>query len=178
MPTPSPSNRMRWIKWSLAGHRQNPWVISRGSLTEKLQKATRRFAVHPAHIPHARIQPDERARLGLRASALVREVFLVCDGRPVVFAHSILPYASMRGPWCSLRVIGNKPLGGTLFADPKVRRTPLEYKKLTRNHVLFHRALQGRETKPPFLWARRSIFSLNNARILVTEIFLPEVFAL
>jgi len=106
-------------------------------------------------------------------SAQIREVLLYGNGRPVVFAHSVLPRRSLQGEWRSLGRLGNKPLGAVLFANPKVKRTPLSYKKLTANHDLYQAALRYAAGRPEYLWARRSIFSLNCASILVTEVFLP-----
>jgi len=95
--------------------------------------------------------------------------------RPVVFAHSILPRKSLRGVWHGLGKLGNKPLGATLFANPRVKRTTLSYKKLSPNHTLYHHAVKYLTTKPASLWARRSVFSLNCATIMVTEVFLPNI---
>jgi chorismate--pyruvate lyase len=87
----------------------------------------------------------------------------------------VLPRASLRGAWNGLGRLGNKPLGATLFANPKVKRTPLSYKKLTSNHALYQHAVQHLTDKPSYLWARRSIFSLSCANIMVTEVFLPQL---
>ncbi len=98
------------------------------------------------------------------------------NNQPVVFAHSVLPRASLRGSWRGLGKLGNKPLGAALFANPKVKRTLLEYKKLSACSPMFMR-LSGHIKNPPkALWARRSVFSLNCAKILVTEVFLDELF--
>lgn len=115
--------------------------------------------------------------LGMRPHerALLREVCLNCDGRPVVFAHSVLPRRSLRGPWQSLGRLGNKPLGAALFANPAVIRTPLSFRKLMPGHPLYLRAASLLEMKPHCLWARRSVFMLECAAILVTEVFLPGV---
>jgi chorismate--pyruvate lyase len=102
------------------------------------------------------------------------------DNQPVVFAHSVLPRASLKGAWNSLGRLGNQPLGATLFVNPRVKRTPLSYKKLSPNHALYQHATQHltqkpEVRKPPYLWARRSIFSLSCANIMVTEVFLPQL---
>lgn len=107
--------------------------------------------------------------------AQIREVLLFGHGEPVVFAHSVLPRKSLSGEWRSLGRLGNKPLGAVLFASPKVKRTPLSYKKLTANHALYQAAMPYMAAKPQYLWARRSIFSLNCASIMVIEVFLPGI---
>ena len=153
------------------------WLIDSGSLTARLKARYTDFAVRPVAVKYAKAINDEAALLHLPAykTALIREVLLVGNNQPVVFAHSVLPRASLRGAWNGLGRLGNKPLGATLFANPKVRRTPLKYKKLPCHHPISMQVAEHMHTSPKALWARRSIFSLNCARILVTEVFLEQL---
>ena len=155
-----------------------PWLIHRGSLTKRLQLRYSQFAVMPVKVRYAKPIADESALLHLPAykTALIREVLLMGNNQPVVFAHSVLPRASLRGPWNGLGKLGNMPLGATLFTNQIIKRMPLSYKKLSPRHKLFKRATAHLTIKPTYLWARRSVFSLNCAKILVTEIFLPKLF--
>ena len=156
------------------------WLIDDGSLTSRLQLLSNGFAVQPLSLRNARPQIDEAMLLGLqpRSYALLREVYLYCENRPVVFAHSVLPHASLRGDWQKLGGLGTRPLGAALFADPRVVRTPLSYCKLSSHHPLFARATAALDEMPGELWARRSVFLLKNWPILVTEVFLPGVLKL
>ena len=113
-----------------------------------------------------------------RARALLREVYLYCGETPVVYAFSVLPLASLHGAWQGLGRLGNKPLGDTLFGDPRVRRAPLRFKKLNRRHELHRRASRLLPLAPAHLWARRSMFLLHRRPILVTEVFLPDILEL
>jgi chorismate lyase len=179
--------RQRWLAKPISSKKTHHWLIDSASLTARLQQKYVDFAVKPVIVNYAKALVDEAALLHFpaRKTALIREVLLFGDNRPVVFAHSVLPRASLRGAWNGLGRLGNKPLGATLFANAKVKRTPLSYKKLSKNHVLYRRALKNLAATqqmvpkpmqaPTFLWARRSIFSLNCATILVTEIFLPAL---
>ena len=111
-----------------------------------------------------------------RERALVREVCLYCDRKPVVFAHSVIKAAHLRGAWRRVTRLGNRPLGAALFADPRIGRYPLHQKKLNRHHELYRNAVAALDIAPPAtLWARRSLFMLHNSPILVTEVFLPEI---
>jgi chorismate--pyruvate lyase len=87
----------------------------------------------------------------------------------------VLPRASLRGAWHRFGKLGNKPLGAALFANQKVKRTPLEYKKLSACNPISMQVAEHLKTSPKALWARRSVFQLNCARILVTEVFLEEL---
>lgn len=153
------------------------WLIDRHSLTMRLQQRYSSFAVKPVLVKYAKPFLDETSPLGisLRKTALIREVQLIGNNQVVVFAHSVLPRKSLRGAWLGLSQLGNKPLGATLFANSQVKRAPLSYKKLTRQHLLYQHATNSMLNKPPYLWARRSIFSLNRANIMVTEVFLPQL---
>jgi chorismate lyase len=169
--------RQQWLKKPMLCGVYRKWLIDSGSLTARLQRRYAKFAVKPVAVKYAKPLQDEAALLHLPAykTALIREVLLMGNHQPVVFAHSVLPRASLRGAWQGLGMLGNKPLGATLFANPVVKRTPLEYKKLPRQHPISMRVAEHMQTSPKALWARRSIFSLNCARILVTEVFLPQL---
>ena len=167
----------RWFKKPICTSDLRPWLVDSGSLTARLKVRYTHFSVKPVMFKNAKALMDEVALLGLKANqhALIREVLLMGNNQPVVFAHSVLPRASLRGSWNGLGRLGNKPLGATLFANPKVKRTPLEYKKLSRHHPISMRVAEHMQTSPKALWARRSVFSLNCAKILVTEVFLPKL---
>jgi chorismate--pyruvate lyase len=171
--------RFRWLKKPISSYLYRSWLIETGSLTARLQHFYKNFSVKPLAVKYAKPIKDEAVLLRQASykTALIRKVLLMGDYKPVVFAHSVLPRASLRGPWNGLGRLGNKPLGATLFANPKVKRAPLSYKKLTPNHVLYKHATKHLTRKPSHLWARRSIFSLNCANIMVTEVFLPQLLA-
>ncbi|MDD2833203.1 MAG: chorismate lyase [Methylotenera sp.] len=169
--------RYKWLEVPFSSFLYHTWLIERGSLTARLQKRYRDFSVQSLVVRYAKPSQEELDILYLRSGdiALNREVVLYGGGKPVVFAHSVLPLRSLRGDWRGLGRLGNKPLGATLFANPKVKRTPLSYKKLTANHALYRQAVKHLHHKPIYLWARRSVFSLNCAKIMVTEVFLPYI---
>lgn len=168
----------QWLEKPFSSHLYHAWLIERGSLTARLQKRYRDFSVESLMANYAKPIQEEAAllRIPMDSTALIREVLLIGGGMPVVFAHSVLPRNSLRGEWRGLGKLGNSALGATLFANPKVKRTPLHYKQLSPNHALYQKAAKYLANKPPYLWARRSIFSLNRANIMVTEVFLPSIF--
>lgn len=167
----------KWLKKPIAAKSFQPWLVDSGSLTARLKIHYRNFAVMPVTVKYAKANKDEATLLRLPAHkiALIRDVLLMGNNQPVVFAHSVLPRASLHGAWRGLGKLGNKPLGATLFANPKVRRTPLEYKKLPRHHPISMRVAKHLNISPKELWARRSMFQLNCAKILVTEVFLEQL---
>ena len=154
-----------------------PWLRDHGSLTQRIQQRCTHFAVRGVRTGLARIALDESALLGIAPQQLAwsREVFLYADDQPVVFAHSALAHEHLRGAWIAVRALGNKPLGAMLFAHPLVERKPLHYKALRSTHPLYQRAVAELSDPPHRLWARRSLFLLHDAPLLVTEVFLPEI---
>ncbi|QEL65727.1 4-hydroxybenzoate synthetase [Oryzomicrobium terrae] len=159
------------------------WLVGRRSLTARLVAACSSFSVAPLYeglaVPHR----DEARLLGLRPGQLarVRQVCLVCDGRPAVYGHTVVPLAPRHRFDRVFRGLGGRPLGHTLFADPRIRRGPLRFCRVDRRHPLGARAQAALATELPAggrplrapLWARRSLFAGPGKQVLVSEVFLP-----
>jgi chorismate--pyruvate lyase len=152
------------------------WLIDRGSLTDRVRARCAAFRIELVLQEPRRAARDERFLAGRRERlALVREVFLSCGRSRVVFAHSVTWLANLSGAWRGLASLGTRPLGAALFADPRVRRHPLAFRKLGPRDELHIRACAATGCRLPALWARRSLFVLGKSPILVTEIFLPGI---
>jgi chorismate lyase len=165
----SPSGWNPRLCQSAGGYRR--WLLDRGSLTRRIQSYCTAFSVRA-------VRQGYQCLPGKKMRVLCREVTLCCGETPVVYAHSVLPLDSLRGQWLSLRRLGNRPLGEVLFSNPRVRRTPLQFRKLHRHHWLYRRACRDLASPPELLWARRSVFTLNHRPIQVTEVFLPAILKL
>ena len=157
-----------------------PWLRDRGSLTQRIQQRCAHFSVRGVRNGLAHITLDESRLLGIAARQLAwsREVFLYADENPVIFAHSVVAHQHLRGAWSAVRKLGSRPLGALLFAHPLVERRPLHYQSLRDKHPLYQRAAAVLRDPPRRLWARRSLFYLHDAPLLVTEIFLPGILLL
>jgi chorismate--pyruvate lyase len=126
-----------------------------------------------------RIIGEDARLLGLPQAApgRVREVYLYCGDRPVVFAHSILPTQALQGGWQYLTGLGSRPLGEVLFSDKTVRRGKIEVTQLRPGSALYAQVLARSSTKrPPSVWGRRSLFYLPQGALMVCEFFLPDFF--
>jgi chorismate--pyruvate lyase len=162
----------------LAGSAEyTPWLRDHGSLTRRIQHRCEQFEVRPAHNGLARVAFDEAALLGFPFDryAFSREVLLCADSTPVVFAHSTCASQHLRGVWKSMLGLGNRSLGTLLFTHPLVKRHRLHFKALQPHHPLYKSATVAQKDPPSRLWARRSLFTLHGAPLLVTEVFLPEI---
>ena len=158
----------------------HPWLSDPGSLTARIVARCNRFAVIVRGESRARPFRDEYSLVGLPLGryAWIREVLLLADDVPVVFAHSILAPRDLNGAWHMAQAIGSRPLGAALFADPGISRGPLAAARLLAGHPLHHHACAALDCLLPTLWARRSRFSRLGRPLLVTEVFLPGIEAL
>lgn len=181
--------RVRRCAWSghlpfdaALGANLRRWITGEGSLTARLITASSRFRVSKLSQRMERPLADEWHTLGLGAPlpVIARDVLLVCDNTPAVFGHTIVHPRHARRDWPFLGGLGDRPLGGALFVDPRVRRDPFEFARLLPHHPLaqrLRRALPGYgdELAALMLPARRSVFRRGAGVMLVTEVFLPDL---
>jgi chorismate--pyruvate lyase len=154
------------------------WLLDRASLTARLRAACcGQFRVEVREQGWRRPMLDEARTLGQRpeAYAFVREVHLMCDDEPWVFARTVIPAATLKGGRRRLANLGKRPLGAGLFADRSMRRSPVEIARLCAGQPLFARAVAPLDSAPAAIWGRRSVFRLSGAPLLVSEIFLPGI---
>ena len=149
-----------------------------GSLTRAIIHACEgRFGVRVERQGWGGASPSERRILGMPRglTALLREVELLCDERPWVFARTLIPATSLTGGARRLAHLGDKPLGAVLFADRNTRRLAVEVARIGPRHGLFHAACSHMEELPEAVWGRRTLFAFAGQRLLVNEIFLPTI---
>lgn len=150
------------------------WLSDTGSLTQRLLDASDgKLSVQIIRQSLDTPGLSERLALGLapRRLALIREVILLGDGVPWVYARSVLPLTTLTGPLRKLRRLDNRPLGALLFQSPGMTREPVEVACHTSANAKLPAALGHVDTP---LWGRRSVFRLNRKPLLVSEIFLPD----
>ena len=166
----------------IARHAASPelldWLLDPSSLTRRLQQTcSGRFRVEPVSQAWQRPMLNEAQALGVlpHERCFVREVRLLCNDRPWVYARTVIPVRSLTGPRRRLSRLGKKPLGAVLFADPSMLRSHIEIAKLSAGQPLFTRATDTLSQRPSAIWGRRSAFFLNHQPLLVSEIFLPDI---
>lgn len=154
------------------------WLMEPGSLTRRLQlTCAGRFEVEVVSQGRARPMVNEARALGMGPAAFgfIRQVRLLCDGRPWVFARSVIPARTLTGRQRRLARLGRRPLGALLFSDPTLRRDAMEIACLRRGQGVFREATRGLGRTPDAIWGRRSVFYLAGKPLLVSEIFLPGI---
>lgn len=153
------------------------WLLDESSLTRRLRAHSGGdFRVRVLRQGRRRLLPEEAELLKVpqRETAIVREVLLCCRGQPWVFARTVIPLATVRGPQWRLTRLRSRPLGEALFTDRRVTRgglTPVYVHPGKRLHRIV-----GPASEMQVLWGRRSLFWYpGNKSLLVTELFLPQM---
>lgn len=175
--TPRWRSHRRWLRQCVPDALR-VWLLDNGSLTDRLKHCCQgRFSVRVLHESWRRPQLDEARALDMPVTALawVRQVQLLCDGIPWVFARTVVPVTTLSGAQRRLAHLGNRPLGAYLFADPGMQRSPVQLARITCGSALFDDAVQGLSHKPHAIWGRRSVFRVGGKPLLVSEIFLPAI---
>ncbi len=148
------------------------WLLDTDSLTQRLQLGGAPFSVQRRRQGWHKPTLSERTALELPSNqmALIREVVLLRDGLPVVFARSVFPSTTLTGELRWLRQLQNRSLGSILFSSPGLRRRPFDVARLQGSTPLIPEDLQQEQPA----WGRRSVFLLNDRPLLVAEIFLES----
>jgi chorismate--pyruvate lyase len=155
------------------------WLRAPGSLSRRLARLGERFEVQVLRQRVAPLRKHERLALGQPhyGLALVREVILRVDGEPLVWARSAVHQHATRGPWKALRGLGSQPLAHMLYDDPRIHRSALQPRRLSRYGVTRRQLARqwevatGDAPSPQMLWSRNSVFSCRGADLRVMEVF-------
>ena len=159
----------QWLHQAVPG----PWrrhLLERGSLTRHLSDLCDEglsVRLLGQHIALPTVVERRALAMPARQWGLVREVVLLGDGVPWVFARSIIPVTTMTGRLRLLRKLDTRPLGELLFALPGMRRGDIELARVSG--ATLPPGLTGADDS---LWGRRSVFHLDDKPLLVAEIFL------
>lgn len=190
-------------EWQVSVPSEQPtlshWLQDTGSLTERLRLHSTQFRVQllstHSQVP---LTAEQASWLG-EDQAYCREVLLLCDEQPWIYASSLYSNAA-HDAVPALGDLGPRALGELLFDHPALVRSRFEFaqlsgpqcQQLTHNiqqqsrqfelFTAFNSTLLEREscekTATPMLpWARRSLLSIPEASVLVSELFLPVAVA-
>lgn len=174
----------RWLGHLATAHAApalRGWLASSGSLTARLQAHCERFDVRLLRQASAVCLADQAAAIGLARPVRVREreVLLMCDGLPVVYAQTVVPAGCSGVDWPFFNALGSRSLGLALFRDPRIVRGALQHARLSRRHALAQRTLAvlppGTPDPGAMLHARRCLYRRQRGLLLVTELFLPAI---
>jgi len=168
-----------------SSRRVRAWLQIDGSLSARIASVSGKLTVHVLRQGPVRLQPAEAERLGCPAGAAAhrREVMLLADGVPVMFARSVLQAVHARGTWKAIHGLGNRALADLLFGLPPAHRSQFEFARFAPGSgvsATVHRRWReatGSEWGRREVWARCSVFTRRGAPLLVTECFAPTIAA-
>jgi chorismate--pyruvate lyase len=166
-----------WLRPSLPA-RLRPWLLDPASLTERIICSCRgAFRVQVLDQAWRRPLPSETQALALKPGrrAWVRQVRLFCDRSPWVYARTVIPPSTLTGAQRRLARLRSRSLGAVLFADPSMRRGPMEVARLAPGDALYALATRDLKKRPAEVWGRRAVFRLRDKPLLVSEMFLPDL---
>ena len=152
------------------------WLLDTASLTLRLQQlCPGRFRVRVLSQAWGIPGTDEARLLGMPQGqrAIIRQVQLLCDGQPWIYARTVIHVTSLRGRLQRLVHLGTRPLGGMLFADRGMRRGIVQLARIRAGQALYAAATSRLQSSPAEIWGRRSVFRIAGKPLLVSEIFLP-----
>jgi chorismate--pyruvate lyase len=154
------------------------WIFETPSLTWRMQQLCNgRFRVRVLSQRWQRPMFNERIMLGMRDGeyGMVRQVQLLCDQQPWIYARTVIPMRTLSGTQRRLAYLGDKPLGALLFADKSISRGQMEVACITPGQAIHDIATRDLREKNRQIWGRRSVFYRDARPLLVSEVFLPSL---
>jgi chorismate--pyruvate lyase len=152
------------------------WVYESGSLTRRLRDYYGdtigvKVLLQQWNTPFL----TERSLLDLQENrySLIREVMLHADGKPLILARTIIPERTIKVAKSNLAHLGSRPLGEVIFSYPKLERiemdvtliVPSTWKPSIIDAIHINQSIFG----------RRTVYSIAQRQMLVSEFFLPGV---
>ena len=152
---------------------EQEWLFEPNSLTAKLKSNSKTFSVKVLSEELFTLSPEQSLLLNSTTkTAINREVLLLCDNVPMVYAQSWLPKNDSSNP---LHNMGERPLGDVIFQDPALKRAEIEIAHFDATHPV-QQLVTKLNLPAKNLLGRRSIFSLKEYKFLVCEVFLPGAY--
>lgn len=171
--TSSPLRAYPAAKNAQPNTQQHYWLTRSGALTNAL----RQLGLFSLHIVYEGTQAacNEDASL-LKVEPCtplwVRDVVLLIDEQPLVYAHSLTPLEATEcnDAWSALRFQGQHPLATLLYHDDTIQRLPFAWQSVQTPLSLQGTRWDDKNGAP--LWARHSCFMRGNHPLVVAETFL------
>lgn len=174
--------KLRWqnkleTETELLDHRLHGFLFQDGSLSRFIEdNCSGKFHIELKNESWCQPLSDEIESLSLAENEItfVRESWLKCDNKRLVYARTVIPRATFEKESQELLQLGNKPLGNILFNDNTTYRTNMRYAKIPVDWSLHQQATADSKIISD-LWGRQSLFYINNNPLLITEVFLPTI---
>ncbi|WP_076414113.1 chorismate lyase [Shewanella sp. UCD-KL12] len=146
------------------------WLLSTGSLTQKLQSHCAHFEVKI--LGEGNLTPFS-GEFPTQQQAWVREVLLCLDGTPWIFARTLISGPLLAKKDKDFLTLGTRPLGELLFSTDDFTPGKIEVAHFTPCEKLAELTSSLNQPVSQELWGRRRYFSFEGEDLIVSETFLP-----
>ncbi|MDC3365631.1 chorismate lyase, partial [Gammaproteobacteria bacterium] len=110
----SPWSPLESIKDHIANKKIISWLSEKGPITQRIKK-NGNFKLHLIQDELSKISEDDKKFVNAESEKIKkREVLLLCNDLPVVFAQTIIPIETIENGFNKLGNLGTKPLGDIL----------------------------------------------------------------
>lgn len=152
------------------------WTYEAGSLTQRLRNihggsVAVKILLHQWRTPF--LTERRLLKLPQRQCALIREVLLHVDGKPLILARTIIPATTIQVARSNLSHLGTRPLGEIIFSYPNLERRALAITLIPP--AAWTQSVTGEADITQPVWGRRTVYAIAHKQMLVNEFFLPEI---
>ncbi|MEZ9820212.1 chorismate lyase [Shewanella sp. 10N.286.45.A1] len=146
------------------------WLLSSGSLTKKLKTQCQAFEVKVLGEDTLSPLTDEYPT---QQQVWIREVLLVLDGVPWIFARTLIPGRLLEIKQQDFLGLGVRPLGELLYSKDEFTPGKIEVAHFEACSKIAKLAQSLDQDVSGELWGRRRYFEHAQEQLIVSEIFLP-----
>ncbi|MBS0290463.1 MAG: chorismate lyase [Proteobacteria bacterium] len=156
------------------------WLTKPYILSQALKRNCNNFNVKVLEQGYKQPFPEECDILNLKHKTplpLIRQVVLQDGTRPLTCGRVVIPFLSAKH-LPGLGQLGTNLIGESLlYHNPDIVRGTFEYAHLAVTSPLVSELIARFSTTilENKLWARRSVFYVKSAPLLVTDLFLPDL---
>ena len=154
----SPWSPFESIKDNIANKKIISWLSEKGPITQRIKK-NGNFKLHLIQDELSKISEDDKKFVNSESEKIKkREVLLLCNDLPVVFAQTIIPIETIENGFNKLGNLGSKPLGDILFEKDIFLRELILYASFKNESNIY--------------WGRKAKYSVKGYKFSVMETFL------
>lgn len=151
------------VKVAFATNKLSQWLTYSGSFMQRLEEhgvKDAEIVVLSQEWQYPYWEEKKLLQIPSRSYVWVREVLILSANKKWMFARSVFPRTSLTGRHRKFSQLKNRSLGSVIFKAQSMFRSEFEFN------------LVGGDI------ARRSVFTVENKKFLLTEVFLEDMHAL
>ena len=134
------------------------WLVEKGPITKRI-KSEESFQLNLLKDEISYVEDVEKEFLDVISNNIkVREVILMGNNIPRVYAKSLIPIRTIDEGFSKLGKLGTKPLGDILFEKEIFKKTDVVYAQFQNKDSIF--------------WGRKTKYIVKNMPLSVMEVFL------